>query len=62
MQNEITAKVGFFDLIGKKVKISSVKIDDALIHTFTDAKGYTNTYVLQSKKQSRREKVKNLLF
>ncbi|HYJ65169.1 MAG TPA: AsmA-like C-terminal region-containing protein [Parafilimonas sp.] len=55
----ITAKAGIIDLMGKKVTISSVKISDAVIHTFTDAKGYTNSYVLRSQssqKQKRQSK------
>jgi hypothetical protein len=44
----IRAKAGIFDLMGSKVTISSVKITNASIHTFTDANGYTNTYVLRS--------------
>ncbi len=55
----ITVKAGIFDLMGNKVTISAVKISDALIHTFTDANGYTNTYVLRSQlsqKQKRESK------
>src|ERR1700684_1836987 len=32
---QIIAKVGLFDLLGMKVTISSVEIDDAVIHAFT---------------------------
>ncbi len=53
--DEIVVKAGIFDLLGKTVSISSVKIKNAVIHTFTDAKGYTNTYVLRSQ-PSQKEK------
>ncbi len=46
---EIIGRAGFLGLIGNKVKINSITVKDALIHSFTDANGYTNTYVLQSK-------------
>ena len=55
----ITAKAGIIDLMGSKVTISSVKIKNAVIHVFTDAKGYTNSYVLRSQpsqKQKRQSK------
>ncbi len=51
----ITAKAGIFDLMGNKVTVSSVIIKNAYIHTFTDAKGYTNSYVLRSQ-SSQKEK------
>ncbi|HEY2725932.1 MAG TPA: AsmA-like C-terminal region-containing protein, partial [Parafilimonas sp.] len=57
--DEIVVKAGLIDLMGKTVNISSVKIKNAVIHTFTDAKGYTNTYVLRSQpsqKQKRESK------
>ncbi len=53
--DKIVVKAGIFDLMGKTVSISSVKIKNAVIHTFTDAKGYTNTYVLRSQ-PSQKEK------
>jgi len=53
--DEIVVKAGIFDLMGKTVSISSVKIKNAVIHTFTDARGYTNTYVLRSQ-PSQKEK------
>jgi len=53
--DEIVVKAGIFDLMGKTVNISSVKIKNAAIHTFTDANGYTNTYVLRSQ-PSQKEK------
>ena len=57
--DEIVVKAGVFDLLGKTVNISSVKIKNAVIHTFTYANGYTNTYVLRSQpsqKQKRESK------
>ncbi len=52
---EITGTASFFGLIGNKVKISSITIEDALIHSFTDAEGYNNTYVLQPKKKPEKQ-------
>ena len=40
--------------MGMKVNISSVEMKDAVIHTFTDAKGYTNSYVLKSATSKRK--------
>lgn len=57
--NEIIVKVGIFDLMGSKVSISSVKINHAALHIFTDKNGYTNSYVLgsqSSQKQKRQSK------
>ncbi len=59
---EIIAKVGILDLIGNKVKISSIKIKDATIHTFTDAKGYTNTYVFRPQNKSKRQSKKPVVL
>ncbi len=54
----ITAKAGFFDLIGSKLTISSIKIQDALLYTFTDAKGYSNTYILKPQNKAKRKSKK----
>ncbi len=57
--DKIVVEVGLIDLLGNTVTISSVKIKNAVIHTFTDANGYTNTYVLRSQpsqKQKRESK------
>jgi uncharacterized protein involved in outer membrane biogenesis len=57
--DKIVVKAGLIDLMGKPVNISSVKIKNAAIHTFTNANGYTNTYVLRSQpsqKQKRESK------
>ena len=53
---EIVVKVGLLDLIGKTVSISSVKIKNAVIHSFTDSNGYTNTYVLRSQPSQKEKK------
>jgi hypothetical protein len=58
----ITGKAGFLNLLGNKVKISSIKIDDAVIHTFTDAKGYSNTYVLKPQNKEKRQSKKPVVF
>ncbi len=58
----ITAKVGLFDLIGMKVTISSVEIDDAVIHTFIDKNGYTNSYVLKPQNKSKRKSKKPVVI
>jgi hypothetical protein len=59
---EITGTASFFGLIGNKVKIRSIAIEDALIHSFTDAQGYSNTYVLRSKGQTQKKSNKPLVF
>jgi hypothetical protein len=59
---EITAKAGFLGLIGNKLKISSVEVNNAIIHTFTDAKGYTNTYVLRSQNKEKRQSKKPVIL
>ncbi|MEP6464925.1 MAG: AsmA-like C-terminal region-containing protein [Parafilimonas sp.] len=59
---EITAKAGFLGLIGNKLKISSVQVKDAVIHTFTDAKGYSNLYVLKSQNKEKRQSKKPVVF
>lgn len=62
---EITGRAGFFGVIGNKVTINSLKVKNATIHSFTDAKGYTNTYVLgshKSKAKSPSENKKAVVF
>ena len=59
---EITARAGFLGLIGNKLKVSSVEVKDAIIHTFTDAKGYTNLYVLNSQNKAKRQSKKPVVF
>lgn len=59
---EITVRAGFLGLIGNKVEVSSVKIKDAFIHTFTDAKGYSNTYVLKSQNKPKRQSKKPVVL
>ena len=41
-----------FDLLGMKVTINSIEVNDAVIHAFVDAKGYSNSYVLQPQHKS----------
>jgi uncharacterized protein involved in outer membrane biogenesis len=60
--NAIIGKVGILDLIGKKVKISSIKIEDAKVYTFTDSNGYTNSYVLKPQNKPERESKKPVVF
>lgn len=43
----VTGKISFSDLIGKKLKINTVEIENAVVHSFTDAGGYTNNYVVK---------------
>ena len=59
---QITAKVGFLDLLGMKVKISSVEIDDAIFHVFTDKNGYTNSYVLKPQNKPKRKSKKPVVI
>jgi hypothetical protein len=58
----ITAKLGLLDLMGMKVKISSVEIDNAVIHTFTDRNGYSNSYVLRSQNKPKRKSKKPIVI
>jgi uncharacterized protein involved in outer membrane biogenesis len=58
----ITAKLGLFDLMGMKIKISSVEMDDAVIHTFTDRNGYTNSYVLRAQNKPKRQSKKPVVI
>jgi uncharacterized protein involved in outer membrane biogenesis len=58
----IRAKAGFFDLVGSRLRISSVKMQDAVIYTFTDAKGYTNNYVLKPQNKPKRKSKKPVVF
>ncbi len=58
----ITAKAGFFDMMGSKFNVSSVIIQNAVIHTFTDAKGYTNSYVLKPQNKPKRQSKKPVVF
>src|SRR6478735_19310 len=58
----ISAKIRFIDLIGKKIKIHSLKVEDAKIFAFTDKNGYTNSYVLKSQNTQKRKSKKPVLF
>lgn len=59
---EIIGKVGLLDLLGMKVQINSVEIDDALIHVFTDKNGFTNSYVLKPQNKPKRENKKPIVI
>lgn len=59
---EIIGKVGLLDVLGMKVKISSVEINDAVIHTFTDKNGYTNSYVLKPQNKPKRKSKKPVVI
>ncbi|MFT4155761.1 AsmA family protein [Parafilimonas sp.] len=47
----ITARAGFLGLLGNRLKISSVTVKDAVLHSFTDSSGYSNNYVLMPHKK-----------
>lgn len=59
---DISAKINLWSIVGKKLKISSVKIENAIIYTFTDAKGYSNTYVLKPQNKEKRQSKKPVVF
>ena len=59
---EITAKVGLLDLLGMKVNISSVEVDDAVIHVFTDKNNFTNSYVLKPQNKAKRKSKKPVVI
>ncbi|SFP98776.1 AsmA family protein [Parafilimonas terrae] len=48
---EITARAGFIGLLGNRLKIGSVTVKNAVLHSFTDANGYSNNYVLMPHKK-----------
>ncbi len=52
----VRGKISFSDLIGKKLKINTVEIENAVIHSFTDSNGYTNNYVLKLQSKSNKKK------
>jgi hypothetical protein len=58
----ITAKVGFLGLAGHKLRINSVKIEDAILFAFTDAKGYSNRYVVKPQNRTGRKSKKPLVL
>ena len=49
-------------MIGSKLTISSVKYKMPLLHTFTDAKGYTNSYVLKPQNKAKRKSKKPVVL
>ena len=59
---QITAKIGLFDLLGAKTNINSVEVDNAVIHVFTDAKGYSNSYVLKPQNKSTKKDKKPVVI
>ncbi len=59
---KITAKVGLLDILGMKVTISAVEIDDAVLHVFTDRNGYTNSYVLKPQNKQKRKSKKPVII
>jgi hypothetical protein len=59
---QIIAKVGLLDVMGMKVNISSVEINDAVIYTFTDKNNYTNSYVLRPQNKSKRKSKKPVVI
>jgi hypothetical protein len=59
---EVTVKLGLLGVLGKKMKISSVEIENAQVYSFTDAKGYSNAYVLQPKKKNETHDKKTVVF
>lgn len=59
---EITVKAGLFGLMGNKLKIASVKIEDAQVHSFIDSNGYSNAYVIKPKNKSKKQNKKTVLF
>ncbi len=57
---QIRATAGLFDLIGSKINISTVTLNDGFIDLFTDSSGYTNSYLLKTKQKSGNTKGKKL--
>lgn len=56
---EIIARAGFMGLLGNKLKISSVSVKNAVLHSFTDVNGYSNNYVLMPHKKDAANAGKN---
>ncbi len=46
---QVDVRFGLLNIIGKKIRIGSVRLKDGQIHIFTDAAGYNNTYVVKGK-------------
>lgn len=53
---EVFVKVGTFAIIRKKVDIQEVFLKGGSIHMYTDSTGYSNTYLLKSRKRSDKSK------
>jgi len=58
----IIGKAGILDLIGNKVKITSIKIEDAKLYSFIDSNGYTNDYVVKPKHETGSQDKKHVVF
>lgn len=58
----ITVKAGLFGLIGNNVKINSVILQGAVLHTFIDSSGYTNRYVFNPKLKPKTQSKKPLVI
>jgi hypothetical protein len=58
----IIGKAGILDLIGNKVKITSIKIEDAKVYSFVDSNGYTNSYVVKPQRKPGKQDKKHVVF
>ncbi len=58
--NKIFAELSIIKLIKKESAINGIKIESAAVNLFTDSSGYTNTYLLKTKKDSSADKENNL--
>ncbi len=47
---EVFVKINVYKLIQKESPLTGLRVDNASIYLYTDTSGYTNTYMLQSKK------------
>jgi len=56
---QITARAGFMGLLGNKLKIGSVTVKNAVLHSFTDINGYSNNYVLMPHKKDTASTARN---
>lgn len=52
----VSVRIRLTGLIGKKIRVHSVKLEDAKVFRFVDKNGYTNTYVLKPKLQQQGKK------
>lgn len=49
---EVSAGIGFFQLLKKDKTINEITVSNGLFHLFTMTSGYTNGYLLQTKKKT----------